>query len=224
MNTAMASPSSPAMAMQPAISPRASISAWWASMFDPGSAGLPLLRRWLEGFLLRRPEPARHGFHPLLDAHQDGDEPLARLHQGRCTVRYADDEVMPADCLLCILAALVLLRVPGGHQGRHTIRHADDEVIQTVSPVTRCDGRNFLANNPVQVHIASALAEWSAHEGIARYLHERICSQWSGPSLKPTLSTSSDACLRYLAISVSERSSGLMGPKDFTMLKARHPA
>ncbi len=49
---------------------------------DPGAARLPYLRR-LEALGLRRLEPARPRFDPLLYPHQDGHLALAEWHQGR---------------------------------------------------------------------------------------------------------------------------------------------
>ena len=57
---------------------------------DPGAGRLLHLRR-LEALGLRRPQPARAGFDPLLHPHQDGDRPLAVGHQGRRELRHPDD-------------------------------------------------------------------------------------------------------------------------------------
>ena len=57
---------------------------------DPGAARLSHLRR-LEVLGLRRPQPARPGFDPVLHPHQDGHRALAVGHQGRRAVRHSDD-------------------------------------------------------------------------------------------------------------------------------------
>ena len=59
---------------------------------DPGAARLLHLRR-LEALRLRRPQPARPGFDPLLHQDQDRDRALAVRHQGRRRVRHPDDEM-----------------------------------------------------------------------------------------------------------------------------------
>ena len=59
---------------------------------DPRAARLSHLRR-LEALRLRRPEPARAGFDPLLHQDQDGHLALALRHQGRRRVRHPDHEV-----------------------------------------------------------------------------------------------------------------------------------
>ncbi len=56
----------------------------------PGAAGLLHFRR-LEALGLRRPQPARPGFDPLLHQDQDRDRALAVRHQGRRRVRHPDD-------------------------------------------------------------------------------------------------------------------------------------
>ena len=56
-------------------------------------AGRLLHLRRLEALWLRRLEPARAGFDPLLHPHQDGDGPMALGHQGRGAVQHPDDEL-----------------------------------------------------------------------------------------------------------------------------------
>ena len=55
---------------------------------DPGAAGLLHIRR-LEALRLRRPQPARAGFDPLLHQDQDRHRALAFRHQGRRRVRHS---------------------------------------------------------------------------------------------------------------------------------------
>ena len=43
---------------------------------------------------LRRPQPARPGFDPLLHAHQNGDLALAERHQGRRRILHPDDALI----------------------------------------------------------------------------------------------------------------------------------
>ena len=84
-----------------------------------GAARLSHLRR-LEAFRLRRPQPARTGFDPLLHQDQDRDLALADRHQGRRRVRHSDDEVTVARVMTImrstagILAMLVLAGCAGG--------------------------------------------------------------------------------------------------------------
>ena len=59
---------------------------------DPGSGGLPHLRR-LEAVRLRRPQPARARVDHLLHQGQDGHPALAVGHQGWRRVRHPDHEV-----------------------------------------------------------------------------------------------------------------------------------
>ena len=59
---------------------------------DSRAAGVLHLRR-MEAFRLRRSQPARAGFDPLLHQDQDGDRALAVRHQGRRRVRHSDDEI-----------------------------------------------------------------------------------------------------------------------------------
>ena len=63
---------------------------------DPGAGRLLHVRR-LEALRLRRSEPARAGFDPLLHPHQDRDRPLAVRHQGRSAVLDPDDELRALD-------------------------------------------------------------------------------------------------------------------------------
>ena len=60
----------------------------------PRSARLSHLRR-LEAFRLRRSQPARSGFDPLLYQDQDRHLALAVRHQGRRGIRHSDDAVKP---------------------------------------------------------------------------------------------------------------------------------
>ena len=62
----------------------------------PGAGRLLYVRR-LEALGLRRPEPARTRFDPLLHPHQDRHRPLAVGHQGRGAVLDPDDELRGLD-------------------------------------------------------------------------------------------------------------------------------
>ena len=95
----------------------------------PGAARLLHLRR-LEALRLRRSQPARTGFDPLLHQDQDRDRALAVGHQGRRRVRHSDDEVgyecmqdiRPAFRASALILALLALRLQAA--ARHRLRLA----------------------------------------------------------------------------------------------------
>ena len=53
--------------------------------------------RRLEALGLRRSQPARAGFDPLLHPHENRDRPLAVRHQGRGAILDTDDELRGLD-------------------------------------------------------------------------------------------------------------------------------